>query len=772
MSPLPGKEPVSTRLASSPPTAAVALTIAALTAVPASALGAAEPKVPEVIVTTTPLDRLGVPRDRVPANVQSASSDAFNRQKPTTIAEFMDQNMSGVYVNEAQSNPFQPDLSFRGFTASPLLGNPIGLSVFVDGVRVNESFGDTVFWDLIPTSAIERVDLVPGSNPVFGLNTLGGALAIRTKSGRDERGLRAELTGGSFGRRSAQLEVGAAGDALEGFLTAHYYDEDGWRDHSPSTVRQVFGKAGWQTANTDLELLYTHASNNLRGNGLVPEAFLRERREAIYTHFDETKPELDFVNLTGNRSLNGNLLLTGNVYRRDLDVSTFNSDSEFDDGGTPLDPLDDAYVAENRRTVAEQRTTGAALQLSHGGPIASRENHLTIGASWDRGQSEFQQLGQEARFTSDRGTTAAGEFELYTRVRGRSDYLGFYVTDTLGLGDKAHLTLSGRYNKADVEIGDASGAAPELNGRHSFHRFNPAVGLTYAFTPGMTGYAGYNEGFRAPSPVELTCADESAPCSLPVGFVADPPLEPVVARTFEAGVRGSIAPRGPLSSLAASLSWNVSGYQTDLRDDILFTAAGNSQGFFSNVPGTRRRGLELGMTGTAAQLDWSATYAIVDATFRSDVELFNPIASESDPSVPHTIRVTSGHRIPGIPRHLAKLSADHRLSDAFAVGGNLVYVTRQHVRGDEDNRLDQLPGYAVLNLRAGWRPTETLRLFARLDNVLDRKYATLGALNRNAFDTNSEPLEGVGPGPVQRFVSPGVPRSFWVGIEYDFDIAP
>lgn len=761
---------MTARLASSPLTASVALTIAALTAVSPPALGAEEPKVPEVIVTTTPLDRLGVPRDQIPANVQSASSEDFSRQKPTTITGFMDQNMSGVYVNEAQSNPFQPDLSFRGFTASPLLGNPIGLSVFVDGVRVNESFGDTVFWDLIPTSAVDKVDLIPGSNPVFGLNTLGGALAIRTKSGRDERGLRAELTGGSFGRRSAQLEVGAAGDALAGFLAAHYYDEEGWRDHSPSTVRQLFGQAGWQMASTDLELLYTHASNILRGNGLAPEAFLRERREAIYTHFDETKPELDFVNLTGTRSLNGNLLLTGNVYRRELDVSTFNGDAEFDDGDTPLDPVDDAYEAENRRTVAAQQTTGAALQVSHGAPIARRKNQLTIGASWDRGRSEFQQFEQPAGFTSDRGTTAAGDFELDTHVRDTSDYFGLYLTDTLSLGEKAHLTLSGRYNQADVEISDASGAAPELNGRHSFQRFNPAAGVTYAFSPAMTAYAGYNEGFRAPSPVELTCADENAPCSLPVGFVADPPLDPVIARTIEAGLRGSIAPGGRSSPLAASLTWNVSGYQTNLKDDILFTAVGNSQGFFSNVPGTRRRGLELGMTGTAAQLDWSATFSLVAATFRSNVELFNPIASASDPSVPDTISVSSGDRLPGIPRHLTKLSADYRLSDAVAVGGNLVYVSSQYLRGDEDNRLEPLPGYAVLNLRAAWQPTETLRLFARIDNVLDRNYATLGALNRNAFDANSEPLEGVGPGPVQRFVSPGLPRSVWMGIEYDFDV--
>lgn len=82
-----------------------------------------------------------------------------------------------------QGNPFQPDLNFRGFTASPLLGTPQGLSVYMDGVRLNQPFGDVVSWDLIPRSVIGSIALMPGSNALFGLNTLGGALAIQTKDG-------------------------------------------------------------------------------------------------------------------------------------------------------------------------------------------------------------------------------------------------------------------------------------------------------------------------------------------------------------------------------------------------------------------------------------------------------------------------------------------------------------------------------------------------------------------------------------------------------------
>src|SRR6185437_11274022 len=113
-------------------------------------------------------------------------------------------------VSAAQGNPYQQDLNFRGFTASPLLGTPQGVSIFQDGVRVNEPFGDVVNWDLIPQSAIASIQLIPGSNPAFGLNTLGGAVAIYTKSGAEFPGADVEVSGGSFGRKTAEFEWGGS----------------------------------------------------------------------------------------------------------------------------------------------------------------------------------------------------------------------------------------------------------------------------------------------------------------------------------------------------------------------------------------------------------------------------------------------------------------------------------------------------------------------------------------------------------------------------------
>jgi iron complex outermembrane receptor protein len=265
------------------------------------------------VISNTPLAGLGLPMNQIPANVQTGDSKDMQRQQTLGIADYLNSNFSGINVSESADNPLQLDVNYHGFTASPLLGTPEGLSVYVDGVRVNESFGDTVNWDLIPQNAISTVTLMSGSNPVFGLNTLGGALSVRTKSGHDDPGTELEAYGGSFGRRSFEGETGGELGNFDYFFAGNYFDETGWRDNSPSRVYQGFGKIGWQTDKTDLDLSYTYADTSLYGNGATPLSMLDFRRQASYTP-DYTANLLNFVNLTASQFLTGTLLLSGNVY--------------------------------------------------------------------------------------------------------------------------------------------------------------------------------------------------------------------------------------------------------------------------------------------------------------------------------------------------------------------------------------------------------------------------------------------------------------------------
>ena len=277
--------------------------------------------------------------------------------------------------------PFQLDINYHGFTASPLLGTPEGLSIYVDGVRVNESFGDTVNWDLIPQNAVSTITLMAGSNPVFGLNTLGGALSLRTKSGHDNPGSEFEANGGSFGRRSFEGETGGEFGNVDYFLAGTYFDEDGWRQNSPSRVYQAFGKVGWQNDKTDFDLSYTYADTSLFGNGATPVSMLDYNYKATYTP-DYTANLMSFVNLTGTQFLTDEVLLSGNLFHRHLITNAINGNTndsylDGDYGGPPLDcaasgasPGALTYCAPDRMPTRAWRKTPRVLPFRS--PIPKR----------------------------------------------------------------------------------------------------------------------------------------------------------------------------------------------------------------------------------------------------------------------------------------------------------------------------------------------------------------------------------------------------------------
>jgi len=185
------------------------------------------------VVGTTPVAGTDIDAMKLPYAVQSVDDAVLQRAQAPDLAAFMQRRLAGIDANAAQGNPLQPDIQFRGFTATPLLGGSEGVSVYLDGVRVNEVFGDTVNWDLIPTDAIERMILLAGANPVFGLNTLGGAISIRSKSGFSDPGTRFEMYGGSFGRSDVTFETGGNAGTWGWYVMGNRFDEDGWRDASP-----------------------------------------------------------------------------------------------------------------------------------------------------------------------------------------------------------------------------------------------------------------------------------------------------------------------------------------------------------------------------------------------------------------------------------------------------------------------------------------------------------------------------------------------------------
>jgi iron complex outermembrane recepter protein len=285
-------------------------------------------ELPEIeVVGNTPLATSGIERKKFAGNVQSSEDEEIHRHEAFNLPDFMNRRLESVNINDVQNNPYQPDITYRGFSASPLLGTPVGISVYQDGVRVNEPFGDTVNWDLIPQLAIANMDLIPGSNPLFGLNTLGGALSIRTKSGFSHPGVHTQVYGGSYGRNAYQGEYGGSHDQFDWYFAGNIFEDSGWRPFSPTAVRQAFGKVGWEDEKTDLDLTFTFANNNLQGVGPTPPEWLKQSYRAIYTAPDETENTLYFFNLKGVHKFADALALSGNVYNRNNTSVSQNSNT-------------------------------------------------------------------------------------------------------------------------------------------------------------------------------------------------------------------------------------------------------------------------------------------------------------------------------------------------------------------------------------------------------------------------------------------------------------
>lgn len=738
------------------------------------------------VIGTTPLHGVGLPQDQIASNIQSATAEDIEQSQSLDITDFMNKTLGSVSINAAQNNPFQPDLQFRGFTASPLVGVAQGLSIYQDGVRINEPFGDAVNFELIPESAIASMNLMPGSNPLFGLNTLGGALSIKTKNGFTHEGHSLEAYGGSFGRQSATLESGANDGTFGYFITGAHTEEDGWRDESPSDIDQFFGNVSYRNDSSALDFSVTAVDSDLNGNGASPIELYKQDDEAVFTHPDNTKNELRMFSLNGSHWLSDSVLISANTYFRKNDRDTFNGDGaeleidsgflveEDGDGSIPAERIADSSgiditeaalgnptedLALNNTSETNQDSFGLDLQFTFLNELFDRENQLIVGASYDDADMKYNAASEVAVFKDDRGTIGTGVILADSVVDAKidSDTISLYFTDTLSVTEQLALTLSGRYNRTSIDISGTSenGETPlnETGATHHFNRFNPAVGLAYTIDDSLGVYGSYSESSRAPTPSELTCSNKLHPCALPNSFLSDPPLDQVVSKTWEAGLRGQFN----------AVSWTAGVFHTINKDDIIFIpveeggASGSlNDGFFDNVGKTKRQGVEVGLNGALIEdkLTWFSHYSYVDATFEDGFDVHN----ENNPAGEDTT-ISSGDSMPSIPKHNVKLGVDYAFTSSFTLGFDASYHSSQYYRGDEANNNAKIGGYALANLHGRYNLNKHVEFFAKVDNLFDSEYETFGLYG--------EPEEAPGLDGLTdpRFVGAGAPRAGWVGIK-------
>jgi outer membrane receptor protein involved in Fe transport len=392
---------------------------------------------------------------------------------------------------------------------------------------------------------------------------------------------------------------------------------------------------------------------------------------------------------------------------------------------------------------------GGAFQATIVNPLAGRSNHFVAGVSVDGGGTDYEADTEIARLTAERGTAGIGQFdsEAAIRLRTTARHAGIYAANFFTPSPNLTLMGAARFNYSDITLRDQAGTA--LNGDHDFARLNPAVGLTYDLPRGATVYGSFSVSSRVPAPSELSCADPEDPCRLPNAFVADPPLEQVVARTWEGGVRGR----------RSVLSWNASLFRTTTSDDILFISSGplTNTGHFQNVGDTRRQGLELSASGVFDALRWDVAYSFIAARFDTPLTLSSPNHPDEEDG---EIEVEQGSRIPGVPQHNLKLSLFGTIG-RLSIGGNLLTASSQYLRGDEANLLPALDGFSLVNVRASYALARNVAVTARVTNLFDSEYSTFGLLGE-ADEALGDDYED------PRFLSPGAPRAAWVGLQFSF----
>jgi outer membrane receptor protein involved in Fe transport len=708
------------------------------------------------VIGATPIAGAEFQLNDLPSSIQTATADEMARQHALDTTAYMDRNFAGVFSNEGQGNPLQNDVHYRGFVASPLLGIPQGLAVYQDGVRINEVFGDTVNWALIPQQAVDRIALMPGSHPAFGLNALGGALSIRTKTGFDGPRGALESSVGSFGRIELAAERGDVfNENFAYFVSGSYMEEDGWRVFSPSDAAHLFGAISWRNARHKVNGSVTYVDIDLIGNGTLPVQLMAMDRRAIFTHPDRTQNDLLMISVQGESRFDDSTQLSWNAYSRDSEIDSLNGDdSDFDsceelvnlglvcsmelDSSSETVALDQDFIpipassatlgATENMSHTNQKSAGANIQFAREWTAGtSRRNHFLAGAGVDIGDATFFSALELGTLNSSRRAVGSGLLvqSEFTGLETTTSSYNAYIMNSYSPNNRTSFLFSGLYSHVDIELVD---------------------GVTHTLAEGAQAFASYSEGSRVPSPVELTCADPDDPCRLPNAFLADPPLQQVVTRTLELGLRGEIG----------ESAWQLVYFRSVNSDDILFISAGQvpSQGYFDNIGDTIRKGVELSLRGAIGERStWFLNYTRVQAVFGEDFS----VASPNHPAnVNGAIDVARGDRLPGIPETIAKAGVEIDVTARLTMGSNAVYTSDRILRGDEANLLMPASGGTTVDLFGEFEINSKVLFFFRVDNLLDKAYETFGVLG-DAEDVLGDEYDDA------RFLTPAAPRGAWIG---------
>lgn len=715
-------------------------------------------------VNMSPVSGSDLPIEKVPLAVGRANAGDITRTREVPIQNLLQATVPGVVISDTQGNIFQTSVQFRGYEASPVNGIPQGLAVYQNGVRINEAFGDVVNWDFIPDNAIDSITML-GANPIYGLNAIGGAVGITMRDGFNFQGAEFDTRFGSYGRIQGSAAAGMRSGNWAVFGALEGIRDDGWRDFSESEIKRGYADLGFRNSTSEFHVNFTAADNFVGVTAAAPEELLAIDRSRTFTSPQTTNSDMQMVSLNGSVLVAPTLKLSGVTYYRHYkqkhddgnileiaeegcEAGAICVENEELPGGAPEELVDDegnelesadfppgAIFGVIDRTGQNADGFGGTLQATDRSQLFGHRNQFVLGVSYDHGEVNYRTSSEFGLFrpkyvVAGTGVILGGDDFFARNLDTTNDYVGVFFSNTFDVTDRLALTVGGRYNYARLDIDNKSEGDEEdtLSGTHTFQRFNPSAGLTYQVFDGLTLYGGYAEANRAPTTAELACADPEEPCLIESALVSDPPLEQVVSKTWELGLRGKAY------SFGGEVGWSLGGFWSKNQDDILLIAAQTTgRGFFDNVGETRRRGIEAALQYRNDWLFTYASYAFTDAEFRESLVISspdNPVAEEcpgtEEEDEINCVFVTPGDRLPGIPRHRFKAGFDYSITPRWKFGADLIAVSNQYFVGDEANQNTPLAGYAKVNLHTSYDLTENIQIYGLVDNVFNTEYGLFG----------------------------------------------
>ena len=738
------------------------------------------------VVAPTPIPGSQVDRSQIPTNTYVLDSDDISWGGVPDLTDAITREIPSTRASNVEGNEYQPDIIYHGFIASPVAGTAEGLAVYVNGARFNDAFGDTVNWDLIPAVAIQSVT-VESSNPLYGLNALGGSINVQLKNGFNFHGGDVSAWGGSYNTYGSSFEYGKQVGDYAVYGATEFISDRGFQPTGNSQIERAYLDLGWRAPGAEAHIDIVGANNWLGNPGASPTQALNVNLGNIFTAPNTVFNQYFALNAHGTYAINSHLSVQGVAYYQNLDQFIPNGTTvdvqSCNDGNGLLCNSDGTHVVGSGGILVPDfanggpysglstqsvnaKAYGASLQATDTDTLAGHPNHLLVGGSFDGSDSVFA------------GTTTIGGFDQFNRefigpgfvqdqpdeginpvkVQSLAQYYGIFGQGIFSVTPKLNLVVGGRYNLAQINLSDLLGGP--VNGNNTFAHFNPSVGLTYQLLPWLQTYGNWAVTNRAPTPQELSCSSAANPCSLLNFFVGDPPLQQVVANTFEVGARGQFG-----KFWNGAWSWNVDAYHTTTNNDIIFetTPDNPNLAFFVNAGKTLREGAEFNLRYDAERLHAVFGYAYTNATFQSPLLL----SSDSNPQADANgnIQVEPGDRLPGIPLHRLTGQVDYNLTDKFIVGVSGSYQSSFFRFGDEANLTSPLPGYFLANLHTSYQVTDKIKIFGLINNLFDTRYYSYGTFG----PVSAVPWPAV-PGGVTNTATavPGRPFSAYAGITITF----